>query len=43
MYKKQLGRRNLTEEQINADLINYGGVYTSDIYYYVVTSENNYL
>ena len=39
----QIDFGNLTEEQINADLINYGGVYTSDIYYYVVTSENNYL
>lgn len=34
---------NLSEAEINADLLNYGGVYTSDIYYYVVTSENNYL
>lgn len=34
---------NLTEEQINADLLNYGGVYTSTIYYYVVTAENNYI
>ena len=34
---------NLTEQQINADLVNYGGVYTSTIYYYVVTSENSYL
>lgn len=39
----QIDFGNLTEDQINADLINYGGVYTSDIYYYVVTSENNYL
>ena len=34
---------NLTEQQINADLVNYGGVYTSNIYYYVLTSENSYL
>ena len=39
----QLDFGNLTAEQINADLVNYGGVYTSNIYYYVVTSENNYL
>lgn len=39
----QIDFGNLTEDQINADLINYGGVYTSDIYYYVVTSENNYI
>ena len=34
---------NLTEQQINSNLINYGGVYTSNIYFYVVTSENSYL
>ena len=39
----QIDLGNLTADQINADLVNYGGVYTSNIYYYVVTSENNYL
>ena len=39
----QIDFGNLTESQINADLLNYGGVYTSNIYYYVVTSENNYI
>ena len=39
----QIDFGSLTESQINADLINYGGVYTSTIYYYVVTSENNYI
>ena len=34
---------NLSEQTINDDLLNYGGIYTSDIYYYVVTSENSYL
>ena len=34
---------DLTEQQINSNLLNYGGVYTSTIYYYVVTSENSYL
>ena len=33
----------VTEPQINSNLITYGGVYTSTIYYYVVTSENSYI
>ena len=39
----QIDFGNLTEQQINDDLLNYGGVYTSTIYYYVITSENKYL
>ncbi|MBR6085865.1 MAG: hypothetical protein IKP61_09685 [Spirochaetales bacterium] len=39
----QIDFGSLSESQINADLLNYGGVYTSTIYYYVVTSENNYI
>lgn len=34
---------SLSESIINSNLLNYSGVYTSTIYYYVVTSENNYL
>ena len=33
----------LTESQINSNLLTYGGVYTSTIYYYVVTTENGYI
>lgn len=39
----QIDFGDLTEAQITADLQNYGGIYTSDIYYYVVTSGNKYL
>jgi hypothetical protein len=39
----QIDFGDLTEEEINANLLMYGGVYTSNIYYYVVTSENSYL
>ena len=41
--KVQIDFGTLTENAINNDLLNYGGVYTSNIYYYVVTSENSYL
>ena len=34
---------NLTESEINSNLLRYGGVYTSNIYYYVITSENGYI
>ena len=39
----QIDFGDLSESTINSNLILYGGVYTSNIYYYVVTSENNYL
>ena len=39
----QIDFGDLTEAEINANLLMYGGVYTSNIYYYVVTSENSYL
>lgn len=39
----QIDFGDLSENTINSNLVRYGGVYTSNIYYYVVTSENNYL
>lgn len=39
----QIDFGSLSESTINSNLLNYGGIYTSNIYYYVVTSENSYL
>ena len=34
---------SLTESEISSNLVRYGGVYTSTIYYYVITTENGYI